>query len=155
MDPFLALQLDVGQWFDDVLRQTFGFRASPSLQPLRPFSHLSPVSLFGLPPADLKETDKAYQLSIELPGLKRENVDVAVIGDSLAICGQKAEDSEDAAASYRVSERRYGRFERTFPLPPDVERGKIQAEFRDGVLALTLPKNPAATPQRARIEVKG
>jgi HSP20 family protein len=54
-----------------------------------------------------------------------------------------------------MSERRYGRFERVFPLPPDVDRDRIEARFRDGLLKVTLPKNPAAAPERARIEIKG
>ena len=58
-------------------------------------------------------------------------------------------------AAYRVSERRYGRFERSFPLPPDVDRGHIAAQFKDGVLKITLPKNPAAATPRSRIEIKG
>ena len=57
-------------------------------------------------------------------------------------------------ATYRVSERRYGRFERSFPLPPDVDRGHIAA-LKDGVLKITLPKNPAAATPRSRIEIKG
>ena len=155
VDPFLALQLDISQWFDDLMRQTFGFSSAPSAHPLRPFGHLSPVSLFGLPPADMKETEKTYQLAIELPGLKREDIDIAIVGANLVICGHKAQETEDASASYRVSERRYGRFERTFPLPPDIDRTVIQAAFRDGILRVTLPKNPSAAPQRARIEIKG
>ena len=154
-DPFLALQLDVGQWFDEMVRQTFGFRTAPAAHALPLFAHLSPAKLFGQPPADMKETEKTYLISVELPGLRREDVDVSLVGDSLVIRGHKAEESEDAAASYRVSERRYGRFERTFPLPPDIDRGRIEAEFRHGLLRLTLPKHPAAAPQRARIEVKG
>ena len=155
VDPFLALQLDISQWFDDMMRQTLGFRAAPSLNPLRPLSHLSPVGLLGLPPAEMKETEKAYLLTLELPGLKREDVDVSVVGDSLVICGHKAEDGEDVSASYRVSERRYGRFERAFPIAADIERRGIQAEFRDGLLRVTLPKNAVAAQPRARIDIKG
>jgi HSP20 family protein len=150
--PLLAMQYDFSQWFDDVFRQTFGFRQAPSAHPLRQFS---PAGLFGLPPAELKETETAHLLAIELPGLTKDDVDLSVQGDSLVVCGHKAEASEDASATYRVSERRYGRFERAFPLPPDVERGRIEAQFKDGLLKVTLPKNPAMAEQRAKIEVKG
>jgi HSP20 family protein len=54
-----------------------------------------------------------------------------------------------------VSERRYGRFERAFPLPADVERGRIEAQFRDGLLKIRLPKAAGAASQHARIEIKG
>jgi HSP20 family protein len=153
-DPFLAMQYDMSQMFDDLVRQTFGFRTAPAAHPLRPLGHLSAVSLFGLPPADLKETENAHLLAIELPGLAKEDVDVSLSGDTLVVCGHKAEENQDASATYRVSERRYGRFERAFPLPPDVERSNIEAQFKDGVLKITLPKTAAAAQARSRIEVK-
>lgn len=151
-DPLLAMQFEATQWFDDLFRQTFGFRAAPMA--FRPMGHLSPA-LFGLPPAELRETKGAHVLAIELPGMTREDVDLSIQGDTLVVSGHKAEENEDASASYRVNERRYGRFERAFPLPADVERGRIEAQFRDGVLKVRLPKAADAAPQRARIEIKG
>lgn len=155
VDPLLAMQYDMSQWFDDVFRQTFGFRGAPAAHPFRPMGHLSAASLFGMPPADMRETETAHLLEIELPGLSRDDVDLSIGGDTLVVCGHKAEESDDASAAYRVSERRYGRFERVFPLPPDVDRARISAQFRDGLLKITLPKNPAAAAQREKIEIKG
>lgn len=155
VDPFLAMQFEISQWFDDMFRHTFGFRHGPATHPFRPVG-LSAVSLFGLPPADMMETESAHILAMELPGLTRQDVDLSIDGDALVVSGHKAEESgDDASATYRVSERRYGRFERSFPLPPDVDRGRIEAQFKDGVLKITLPKNPAAATPRARIEIKG
>jgi HSP20 family protein len=155
VDPFLAMQFEVSQWFDDMFRHTFGFRHAPAAHPFRPIG-LGAVSLFGLPPADMKETESAHILALELPGLTRQDVDLSIEGDTLVVSGHKAEESgDDASATYRVSERRYGRFERSFPLPPDVDRTRIEAQFKDGVLKITLPKNPAAATPRARIEIKG
>ncbi len=155
VDPLLAMQYDMSQWLDDVFRQTFGFRGGPAANPFRSMGPLSPASLFGLPPADMRETETAHLLAIELPGLNRDDVEVSISGDTLVVCGHKAEESDDASASYRVSERRYGRFERVFPLPPDVDRARISAQFRDGLLKITLPKNPAAAAPREKIEIKG
>jgi HSP20 family protein len=154
VDPFLSMQYDISQWFDDLFRQTFGFRNAASANPLRSLTHLSAVSLLGLPPADLKETEKAHILDIELPGLKPEDIDLSLVNGALVVCGHKMEDNEDATSSYRVGERRYGRFERVFPLPPDVRRDQIEAKFRNGVLKITLPKTEESKPQRSRIEVK-
>ncbi|HEY3798770.1 MAG TPA: Hsp20/alpha crystallin family protein [Caulobacteraceae bacterium] len=151
-DPLIAMQYDMGRWFDDVFRQTFGFLATPGA---RPMGHFSPASLFGLPPAELKETATAQTLAIELPGLKREDIDISLQGDNLVITGHKTEETEDAGAAYRVSERRYGRFERLFPLPPEVERDKIEAAFKDGVLKITLPKTAPAPANHQRIEIRG
>jgi HSP20 family protein len=153
VDPLLAMQYDMSQWFDDMFRQTFGFRGAPA--PFRPMGRLSAASLFGMPPADMRETETAHLLAIELPGLSRDDVDLSISGDTLVVCGHKSEETDDASASYRVSERRYGRFERVFPLPPDVDRERIEAQFRNGLLKIALPKNPAAAPPREKIEIKG
>jgi HSP20 family protein len=155
IDPVLAMQYDFSQMFDDLFRQTFGFRAAPTTHPLRPFAHLSAVNLLGLPPADLKETETAHQLAIEVPGLTRDDIDLSIVGDTLVVCGHKAEETQDASATHRFSERRYGRFERAFPLAPDVDRAGIDARLDNGVLKITLPKQASAAPQRARIEIKG
>ena len=96
----------------------------------------------------------AYELAVELPGLTREDIDISLRGDALTIQGQKAEESEDTQASYRVSERRFGRFERTFALPDDVDTSKIDASFRDGVLRIALPKTPEAAERQLKIEIK-
>jgi HSP20 family protein len=154
VDPFVSMQYDISQWFDDIFRQTFGFRTAPSANPLRPLTYLSPAAFLGLPPAELKETEQAHVLAIELPGLKPDDVDLSLVDGAIVVCGHKMEENEDASSSYRVSERRYGRFERVFPLPPDVQRERIDAQFRDGVLKITLPKTKEAQVQRSRIEVK-
>ncbi|MFI4934192.1 MAG: Hsp20/alpha crystallin family protein [Caulobacterales bacterium] len=155
LDPFMAMQFDVNRWFDEMWRQTLGFSPAPALQAMRPFRQLGAASLFGLPPADLKETKDAYLLDVELPGLTKAEVDISVQGDRLIICGHKAEETEDASAAYRVSERRFGRFERSFALPPDVDRHRIEAQFRDGVLKIGLPKDQQAAPERSKIEIGG
>jgi HSP20 family protein len=110
--------------------------------------------LFAPPPADLKETKDAHLLSIELPGLARGDVDIALSGDMLTVRGQKIEENEDASSAYRVSERRFGRFERSFPIPFDVDRKRIEAQFRDGILKIAMPKRPDAAGQRSKIEIK-
>ncbi len=108
-----------------------------------------------MPPADLRETDHAHILAIELPGLRREDVEIAVEGDALTVRGHKAEEAEKTAGAYRVSERRFGRFERAFPLPPDVDRQAISAEFKDGLLQIALPKKVGSAPVRSKIEIRG
>lgn len=154
VDPLLVLQYDLGQLFDEMFSRTFGFQA-PATRALRPMSHLSSAGLLGLPPADLKETDSGYHLAVELPGMTRGDLDVSIIGDSLVVFGQHAAEAEDATATYRMKERRIGRFERAFPLPDDVARNRIEARFTDGVLKIRLPRDASAAPQRARIEIKG
>ena len=154
-EPFTAMQMEMNRWFDDAFRNVTGFGLFPALRAARPFAAQGAAPLFGLPATDIKETDKAYLLDVELPGLTREDVDLSIEGDMLSICGHKAETRDDAGAAYRISERRFGRFERGFPLPADVERDKIAAEFRDGVLKITLPRNAGAAPHKSKIKIKG
>ncbi|MGC1304803.1 MAG: Hsp20/alpha crystallin family protein, partial [Caulobacteraceae bacterium] len=132
-----------------------GAESFSGLRPARPFAAWSMAPLLGLPPADVKETQDAYKLCIELPGLTRADIDLQMRGDMLVVSGQKAEDRDDASAAYRVSERRFGRFERRFPIPPEVKREGIDAAFRDGVLTITLPKSAEAAREQNRIEIKG
>ncbi|HZC16881.1 MAG TPA: Hsp20/alpha crystallin family protein [Caulobacteraceae bacterium] len=155
MEPFTAMQMEMNRWFDDAFRHVAGFGLFPALRAARPFAAVGAAPLFGLPATDIKETDQAYLLDVELPGLTREDVDLAVNGDVLSLSGHKAETRDDASAAYRISERRFGRFERAFPIPADVRRDQIQAHFRDGVLKITLPRNREAGPHRSKIEIKG
>ena len=155
MEPFTAIQMDMNRWFEDMWRHATGMAAFPAMRAARPLAAAGAASLFGLPTTDVKETDSAYLLAVELPGLGREDVELAVQGDLLTLCGHKSESKADNGASYRVSERRFGRFERSFPIPPDVDRGKISAEFRNGVLDVALPKSEAAARRGSKIEIKG
>lgn len=150
-DPLLRMQTDMIRWFDEVWRET-----GAAWQPLQRMSALSAAPLFGQPAADVKETEAAYTLSVELPGLKREDVDLTIEGDMLLISGHKREDRQELGTAYHLSERRYGRFERSFPLPLDVRRDGVEATFRDGVLTVTMPRTGAAhAAKRAQVQIKG
>lgn len=153
-DPFMALQMDFGRMFDDFWRRASGFGPLPALRPARPFGALSTTAFNGMPPADLKETDGGYRLSVELPGLDKEDVELSVRDGALIISGHKAEEKDEGGASYRMSERRYGRFERSFPLPQDIDREKIGASFRNGLLTIELPKSEAARARHSKIEIR-
>ena len=149
-DPILRMQTDMIRWFDEAWRE-----AGAAWQPFQRLNAFGAAPLFGLPPADVHETDGAYKLAVELPGLKREDVDVAIDGDMLMISGRKQEDHQEAGTTYRLNERRFGRFERSFPLPPDVRREGVAAAFHDGVLTITLPKaGQQAQDKRSKIEIR-
>ncbi len=153
LEPFTAMQMEMNRWFEDAFRHMTGFGFFPAMRAARPFAAAGAAPLLGLPATDIRESDQAYALVIELPGLGREDVEIGLDGDVITVSGHKAEEREDATAAYRVSERRYGRFERSFPIPADVERGRIEAAFKDGLLKITLPRNAAAAPKRAKIEI--
>jgi HSP20 family protein len=155
LDPFATTQLEMTRWFDDMWRQLAGFSPLTSMHAARPFSGMGPATLFGMPATDIRETPDAYQLSVELPGLAREDVDLTISGDVLTLRGHKLEDNTHGQGAYRVSERRYGRFERSFPLPPDVDHNRLDATFKDGLLSLNLPRTAQAGPREAKIPIKG
>jgi HSP20 family protein len=151
--PLVSAQMEANRWFDQMWRHTTGLSALAPLRTARPFAAgIAPA--LGLPAADLKETDKAYELSVELPGMSREDVDVRVERDTIRISGHKAEEHEETRADYRVSERRFGQFERTFPIPQDARRDAISANCKDGILKVVLPKTESAQSETRKIEIK-
>jgi len=109
---------------------------------------------FTTPAVDVSETDKALEVSAELPGLSEDDVDIQITGDTLTIRGEKTDAHKEERKGTYVSERMYGSFYRAVPLPPGVEIDKAEANFANGVLTVTLPKSEEAQQQVKRIEVK-
>jgi HSP20 family protein len=102
------------------------------------------------PPIDVTEAEGAWTLRAELPGVAPEDVELSVTGNVLTIRGEKKKDPE---ASDR-SERRYGKFARTFEFPTDLDGGKVEARSKNGVLTVTLPKAEASRPRTVSIKVE-
>lgn len=98
------------------------------------------------PLADVSETDDAYQVEVDLPGVRREDVDVQVFGRELSITGEFKE--RERVGLLRTRARRSGRFEYRTLLPEDIDADNITAELADGVLTVRLPKREAAKPRR-------
>lgn len=129
-----------------LMRQIEGER-----QPLwRPFTSFSLTS----PAIDVVETDKEWRVTAELPGMTARDIELTVSDDLLTIKGEKKEQREEKAENYRISERRYGAFQRSFPLPRGVDSSQIDAKFDKGILVITLPKSADAVQRTKKIEVK-
>lgn len=104
-------------------------------------------------PAELWETADSVELSLEIPGLKAEHLDVEVMADNLVVRGERLPDAEGAAGNrHFIRERAYGRFQRTFHLPAAVNEDLARARYRDGVLRISLPKAEARIDHRVSIE---
>lgn len=124
-----------------------------------PFENLmapSDTSMFEgwSPSVDLYEDKDNFVLRAELPGMKKEDIEVTASEDTLTICGEKRREEEktgNGPETYRA-ERFFGRFQRTITLPTEVDAGKIQAQYKDGVLNVTVPKSEQS--KRKQIEVK-
>jgi HSP20 family protein len=108
-----------------------------------------------LPPVDIYETDsKELVLTVELPGLKREDIDLTVEQNTLTIKGQRRPDDGVREQQYHRVERSYGSFTRSFTLPATIETSGVRADYRDGVLTITLPVRSDAKPRQIQVEVK-
>lgn len=107
-----------------------------------------------VPRMDVSESDKDITISVEMPGLERKDLDIAIDDDVLTIRGEKKVEREegDEKQNYHVSERSYGVFYRAIQLPPGVDPKSIQATMSNGVLKITIPK-PARS-EAQKIEVK-
>ena len=108
---------------------------------------------FPNPAVDVTEDDKAYKITVELPGLEEKDIDVSVAGDMLTIKGEKSYEKDEKNKDHHMSERAYGRFQRSFALPDAIDRDKVAADLAKGVLTVTLPKSAQAQKQQ-KIEVK-
>jgi len=135
--PFLSLHREVNRLFDEAFRD------------------FSAPSLFGRmpvwPSVEITETDKELRVSAELPGLEEKDVEVLMEDGVLTLRGEKKSEVEDKARQF--SERFYGRFERRIPIAFEVEEDKVAAEFRNGVLTVTLPKSERAQAKARRIAI--
>lgn len=105
------------------------------------------------PAVDIYEKDGNIVLKAELPGVDPKDVDVRVENNLLTLRGERKFDNEVKRDNYHRVERAYGAFSRSFTLPNVVDTGNIKAEYRDGVLHMTLPKREEAKPRQIQINV--
>jgi len=105
-----------------------------------------------LPRTDLAETEDRFEVTVELPGMKPEDVTVEYKDGALCIHGERKEETEEKGKTFHRVERQYGEFRRVLPLPTAIDETAVQAEFKDGVLKVLAPKTAAAKPRH--IEVK-
>lgn len=142
-NPIAALQREMNQVFDG-----FWSRFNRGLGDLDwPFGQSEAKS-------DVVQTDDAVEISIELPGMGMEDVEVSVTDDLLTVKGEKKIERQEEKKGYYLSERSYGAIWRTIPLPPGTDGAKAEATFRNGVLTVRLPQTPEAQARVKHIEVK-
>lgn len=107
-----------------------------------------------LPVVDIIENDDAILLKADLPGIDPKDVDIQVENATLTLRGERRQEKDVKEEDYRRIERSYGSFVRSFTLPNTVDTEKIQADYRNGVLELTLPKCAEAKPKQIKVAVK-
>lgn len=106
------------------------------------------------PSVDVTETETGFEVRAELPGVSKDDVSVSVKDNLLTIKGEKRQENVDDSNNYRRVERCYGSFERRFSLPPKVDVDSVRAEFKDGVLTLSIPKPEEVKPKEILINAE-
>lgn len=112
-----------------------------------------PAELTLRPSIDIAESKKAYRISVEVPGVDEQDIDLTLDGDALVISGEKRQESEDDEDGYHRIERSYGSFRRVLTLPTDADAEHISAKFRSGVLKIEIPRTQEGNGSRKRIEI--
>jgi HSP20 family protein len=123
---------------------------------------MMPRSLFGemgamtagAPRVDVYETEAEYVVKADVPGVTKDDLDVTVHEDVLMLKGETKHDEEINEEGYVRRERRYGRFERSIPLPGGVKPDDVKASFKDGVLEVRLPKTEPSEPAGTKIDIE-
>lgn len=133
-DPFSGLRL-----FEDAVARMMSEPRSN-----RPWS----------PSVDVFETEDALTLKADLPDVKVDDIDVRVENQTLTLRGQRKFEKDENLKGYHRIERSYGEFVRSFAVPSTVDTEKVQADYRSGVLTITLPKKEAAKPRQVKVAVK-
>ena len=105
------------------------------------------------PRSEAAVTAEAYQITMELPGVEKEDVEIAVQDNMLMVTGEKQDEHEEDAKNFLFTEREYGAFQRAFRIPPDVDQNAINADFNNGVLRLNLPKVKASASSIRKVEI--
>ncbi len=104
------------------------------------------------PACEVSESDEHYFMSVDLPGMKKEEIKIEVTDKTLTISGQRKRQSSDKSQKVQCYEKSYGFFKRSFALPATIESDKVEARYEDGVLELYLPKTQIARPRHIEIQ---
>jgi HSP20 family protein len=119
-----------------------------------PFSRWSNSSRDNwMPSVDILEKDGNLILRVEVPGMSQKDIDLKLEGNVLTIKGEKKHSQEESNGNYRRIESSFGSFTRSFTLPETVDRDKIHADYKDGVLTITVPQKPEVKPREIPVSV--
>jgi len=106
------------------------------------------------PASEATENGEAYEITVELPGVKEDDIDITLNDNVLSVKGEKKSEREEKKGNVYFCERQYGSFQRSFRLPPDAAGAKIEADFGDGVLTLKIPRKTPDEKGVKKIAVK-
>jgi HSP20 family protein len=136
---------DAEKWFEDVFRRPFSFGLLPRLG-LQGTEELSPT-------VDIFEDKNDVVVKAELPGIKKEDIDVTLTDDTISIAGEKKKEEEVEKKNYYRWESSYGAFARTFTLPAEVQTDKVKTQFQNGILEIRMPKTEEAIKKETKVKI--
>lgn len=142
--------LDPFRNFEDRMKRFFG----EGLDPFKKLAEENWSLATWSPTCDIFETDNEIVVKAELPEVKKEDVNVSIENNVLSIRGERKFSEETKKENYHRLERSYGEFFRSFTLPNVVDATKVNAEFKEGILRVTLPKREEAKPKQVEVKVK-
>lgn len=147
-DPFATFRQQMDRLFDDFFTPVAGEG--------RAFATPGGAGASSIQPSiDVDETEQAYTVTAELPGIAEQDVELNLADNALTISGEKRSERNEEQGGRRYSERTFGRFSRTIPFPSEVDADRVEAAYRHGVLTVTLPKNEKARDKSRKIQIKG
>ncbi len=154
--PWRTKQSDGGQTLETGLSRLRGEMDDLFERFLRyPVDLAMPAAFRALGPRlDLAESDNEVIVKVELPGIDPKDVEINVVGNVLTLRGEKKQDRQERGRDFHFVERQYGSFHRSVPLPTTVDSDKVSAEYKGGVLTITLPKHPGAKPKRIPVRTQ-
>lgn len=140
-DPFNDVaRLDPFRRMEDLVRE---FSMAPMLRGVEPERQIR---------VDVTETDQAYLVKADMPGLKKDDIRISVEGNTVTISAVMQEEKQESAAGTVYSERYVGALYRSFSLPQEIDGATTEAKYQDGVLSLTLPKKPGTARKQIAIQ---
>jgi HSP20 family protein len=151
--PFESLHREIDRLFDSLNGGLWGSAFRRSMFAIEP-AWRREIAWGSVPAVDISESNKAYEITAELPGIDEKNINVTLSNGDLIIKGEKREETEEKKKDYYLQERRFGSFERRFAVPESVDVNRIEANFKKGILVVTLPKTAEAQKPEKKIEVK-
>ena len=135
--------MNISNDFDDMFRTVFH---SDWKYPLKTNSNWKPE-------IDIKESDNLFQIKADIPGLTKKDIKVSLKGDQLTISGERKKISDNENDHYHYRERSIGKFKRSFNLPESINKDKIQASFKSGILSIELEKHEEIVPKEMEISI--
>lgn len=132
------MQREIHQLFDSFFRGDLRDESSYCLQPA----------------VDIIESDDAYEIEAEMPGMTKDDIKVTIEGNVLTIRGEKKQEKTEKGKNYHRTERSFGTFVRSFTIPDSVKTDKIEAKHENGIITITLPKQEEVKPKPVDVKIK-